>query len=66
MDNSSDTVLTKNVVLRLEIISHFGLAGRHLYLLCNINTPSVAESCEEQDGLSYAVKGLIPYLFHSP
>ena len=49
MDNSSDTVLTKRVVLRLEIICHFGPSGHHLYLLRNKNTPSDAESCEEQD-----------------
>ena len=50
MDNSNDTVLTKKVALRLEIISHFGPSGRHLYLLRDKNTPSDAESHEEQDG----------------
>ena len=50
MDNSSDTVLTKRVALRLEIFCRFGPSGHHLYLLHNKNTPSDAESCEEQEG----------------
>ena len=57
MDNSSDTVLTKKVALHLEIICRFGLSSRHLYLLCNNNTPSDAESCEEQDGSKHKFVG---------
>ena len=49
MDNSSNTVLTKRVALRLEIICRFSPSSRHLYLLRNKNTPSDAESREEQD-----------------
>ena len=49
MDNSSNTVLTKRVALCLKIICRFGPSGRHLYLLRNENTPSDAESREEQD-----------------
>ena len=49
MDNSSDTVLTKRVAHRLEIICRFGPSGRHLHLLHNKNTSADAESREEQE-----------------
>ena len=49
MNNSSDTVLTKKIALRHEIICRFGQSGRHFYLLRNKNTPSDAESREEHD-----------------
>ena len=51
MDNSSDTVLTKKLLFVLKVrISHFGPSGRHLYYYMIKNTPSDAESHEEQDG----------------
>ena len=57
MDNSSNTVLPKKVALHLEIICHFGPSGRHLYLLRNKNTPSDAESREEQDDSKHKFLG---------
>ena len=48
MDNSSDTVLTKRVVPRLEIICRFDHSGSYLLLLHNKNILSDAESHEEQ------------------
>ena len=57
MDNSSNTVLPKKVALYLEIICHFGPSGRHLYLLHNKNTPSDAESREEQDDSKHKFVG---------
>ena len=52
MDNSSDSYspYKKRVAPCLKIISHFDPSGSHLFLLHNKNTPSDAESCEEQDG----------------
>ena len=49
--------LQKRVALRLEIICRFGPSDRHLYLLCNKNTPSDAESREEQDGRNHKFVG---------
>ena len=49
--------LQKRVALCLEIICRFGLSGCHLYLLCNKNTPSGAESREEQDGSKHKFVG---------
>ena len=57
MDKSSDTVLTKRVPLRLEIICRFGPFGRHLYLLRNKNTPSDGESRAEQDDSKHKFVG---------
>ena len=67
MDNSSDTVLTKRVALCLEIICRFGWSGRHLFYYVIKNTPSDAESHEEQDGSKHKFVGgmvakLWPYL----
>ena len=49
--------LLKRVALCLEIICRFGPFGRHLYLLRNKNTPSNAESCEEQDDSKHKFVG---------
>ena len=57
MDNSSDTVPTKKVALRLEIICRFGPSGCHFYLIRNKNTLSDAESREEQDGSKHKFVG---------
>ena len=49
--------LQKRVALCLEIICSFSPSGRHLYLLRNKNTPSDAESREEQDGSKHKFVG---------
>ena len=58
MDNSSDTVLTKRVALRLEIICCFGPSAAIFIYYIIKNTPSDAESREEQgDGKHKFVRG---------
>ena len=50
MDNSSNTVLTKRVAARLNIICCFNHSGSHLFVLHNKKSiQSDAESREEQD-----------------
>ena len=57
MDNSSNTVVTKRVASRLEIICRFHPHSSHLFY-CIIKTTLLdAETCEDQDASKHKFLG---------